>query len=135
MNSLIRILIALTAAGGMVLTAGAAQTVKPYGKAYVQLDPCSIEAIAASMQRKPGDLSSEDARQLVTWCKTEQQKEQRARRHGMTLTNRPTSQLIWCGLNNCVCWKGPRYNGCVHTDKLCGTPLKCLGRVCGCTTK
>jgi hypothetical protein len=39
---------------------------------------------------------------------------------------------IWCGKNNCVCWKGPKYDGCHHVDKLCTSDLKCIGRVCGC---
>lgn len=125
----------------LLLLVSAVEGESRYKKAYISMDPCSIESITASMGRKPDDFSPEERKEMVEWCRGEYQMEKQvAKRSGAAagaarLTAVPKEQRIWCGHNNCFCWKGPKYNGCHHTDKLCGTPLKCIGRVCGCTVK
>ena len=104
--------------------------------------------MASAMGVQAAELPAAERRQLIGWCKQEKRKEQRAVPRGpqalssgddsggagaTDLAGADTETAIWCGKNNCVCWKGKKYDGCHHTDKLCSTPLKCVGRICGCT--
>lgn len=118
--------------------------------AHAAGNDCALNSIAAAMGVKASEIPAAERRQLVSWCKQERQKEQRAVARGpqalssgddggsaargpTDLAGANTDTAIWCGKNNCVCWKGKKYDGCHHTDKLCSTPLKCVGRICGCT--
>lgn len=109
---------------------------------------CALNTIAGAMGVQAAEIPAAERRQLIGWCKQEKWKEQRAvppqalssgddgdgaAAGPIGLAGADTDTAIWCGKNNCVCWKGDKYDGCDPTDKLCSTPLKCVGRICGCT--
>lgn len=51
------------------------------------------------------------------------------------ITSVPPDSAIWCTKTWCICDEGKKWNGCVHTDKLCvGGSLTCGpgAKVCSC---
>lgn len=134
--------------GAVLLTLIAAGPSLLASPAQAAGNDCALNTMASAMGVQAAELPAAERRQLIGWCKQEKRKEQRAVPRGpqalssgddsggagaTDLAGADTETAIWCGKNNCVCWKGKKYDGCHHTDKLCSTPLKCVGRICGCT--
>lgn len=118
-------------------------TVLNTSPAAAQSDPCAAANFARSLGRTAASLGA-DQQQMAKWCKEQQQREASlaakpadgasASKGPTQLKAEPKVAEIWCGKNNCLCWKGKLYNGCTNLAA-CSTKLKCAGTICGCTTK
>jgi hypothetical protein len=113
--------------------------------ASAQSDACSVSNFASSLGRSAGSIGGADQQAMLSWCRDAQSREtgtaMRTASSGTTGAKGPTQLKaepkvaeIWCGKNNCLCWKGKKYNGCTNLSA-CATKLNCVGTICGCTTK
>ncbi len=119
-------------------------TLSPVSPAAAQSDPCNAANFAKSLGRTAAALGA-DQRQMAAWCRDQQKREASLAAakpgDGASVSKGPTQLKaepkvaeIWCGKNNCLCWKGKLHNGCTNLAA-CATKLNCVGTICGCTTK
>ena len=139
--------LALTIMAGSALAQDAPTRMVQMKKAVVA--DCTPANLARAVNQTPDNLSEGYTSQLMTWCRTQQRAEKAAEAKAASLSSSrapkspdPTqvamddeTLALWCGRNNCFCWKGKKYDGCHHTDIMCRpNTFKCVGKVCGCTT-
>ncbi|WP_300377091.1 hypothetical protein [Henriciella sp.] len=141
--------LALTIAFGLSVMHAQERPARMIPMQKTMANDCSPDNLTSVLNMSPDNLSSAYSKQLVTWCKSQQAAEKAAETKSISLSSSrapaapdPTqvamdddTLALWCGRNNCVCWKGKRYDGCHHTDIMCRpNTFKCVGKICGCTT-
>lgn len=140
-------------AAGLVLVvlAGALQAQERRASvAAPAADDCRVEVLAQIRGADAARLSRAERSEWQGWCRrlSTMDADPRPVRAATAapprspangaVTDIGTSQndpAIWCGANNCFCWKGKKYDGCHHVDNICASPLNCVGTVCGCKPK
>lgn len=111
-------------------------------------DPCSAAEMRRLVRETGASVDEREAKVMSEWCRKWETRDRAATTAVAAATPAPTKALqidrigtqppepaIWCTKSFCTCFKGKKYDGCVHTDKVClSGSVKCgpLGHVCGC---